>query len=536
VEKGQSTLLDFFVDTSRGLETDGVHIVHPYIKKDKVEYRKFQFDLAKLALEKNLLIVLPTGLGKTVIALLSSAEMLRTTRGKILFLAPTRPLAAQHMQSFRRSLLIADCALFTGSTPAERRKELWNSSRIIFATPQAINNDLQHGLYDMNSVSFVVFDEAHRAVGNYAYVEVAKACREAGARILALTASPGAKAERVEGILSALGIESVEIREREDEDVRNYVKEVEEEIVRVPLPYQMKEMRAKIDDLLREKIVSLQRMGFLRHKKAHFVSRKDLISIRGAVLSRKKGGYLFGAMHNSLMAMHAYHCSELLESQGIEPLRSYLARLKQGKSKAEKSFLKDSRISVVMDLLSSYRDISHPKLPKMLEIIREQLERKRNSLIIVFTQYRDTIETVLSYLRNNGISAEKFIGQADREGVRGMSQKEQSEVLRGFASMKFNVLVASSIGEEGIDIPDVDLVLFYEPVPSEIRTIQRKGRTGRSSFGRVVTLVAEGTRDEAYFAASRKRVGKMKRIVRSMKSSSKPSSQEGKQQGVQSEG
>ena len=70
-------------------------------------------------------------------------------------------------------------------------------------------------------------------------------------------------------------------------------------------------------------------------------------------------------------------------------------------------------------------------------------------------------------------------------------------------------IVATSIGEEGLDIPQVDLVVFYEPVPSEIRTIQRRGRTGRSAAGRVVMLVTKDTRDEAYFYSARRKERKM---------------------------
>lgn len=515
----QSTLFDFMpLDTSRGFSIERKYISHPFIEQRSIEYRKFQFDLAQLAVQKNLLVVLPTGLGKTVIALLASAEMLRLHGGKVLFLAPTRPLAMQHLASFRKALVIKSSALFTGSTPAEERKKLWSGNRIIFATPQVIANDLQNGLYDLSSVTFCIFDEAHRAVGNYSYVGVAAACREAGVRILALTASPGAKFEKVEGILAALGIESVETRDRGDTDVIPYVKEVGEEIIRVPLNEEMKEMLQPLNSMFREKVASIQRMGFLRYKKAQFISRKDLLSVRGLALSSKrKGGYMFGVMHNTLLAIHTYHCAELLESQGVQPLAQYMDRMKPGKSKAEKGFLRDPRIAELQQKLAAYDGISHPKLLVLEQTVRKQLDEKKGSMIMIFTQYRDTIDTIVRHLRLQGISCEKFVGQASKEGDEGMSQKEQAEVIRGFASGRFSVLVSSSIGEEGIDIPDVDMVIFYEPVPSEIRTIQRKGRTGRSSAGRVITLVAEGTRDESYLAASRKRVFKMKRIVSKMK-------------------
>ncbi|MEM3851407.1 MAG: helicase-related protein [Methanomassiliicoccales archaeon] len=518
----QQTLFDYSgIDTDRGIEHDGTHVIHPYLAAGRLEYRKFQFDLAKRALERNLLVVIPTGLGKTVIALIASAEMLRIHRKRIVFLAPTRPLAMQHSRMFSEFLFMGPQCLFTGSTPPEKRIELWKSSRVVFATPQVIGNDIENGRYTLDGTSFCIFDEAHRAVGNYTYVDLAKKCREAGVRVLALTASPGAKMEKVEEILDALGIESVEIRDREDTDVKPYVMEVTEAIERVELTHKMREMLSPVQQLLEEKVRSLQRMGFLRYRKAMQVSRKDLLSVRAALMGRKKGGYIFGAMHNSLVAMHSYHCAELLETQGVEPLRAYLHRLMNQKkpSKADRSFLNDKRIGKLIEAVDSYTGISHPKLEKLLSLVRVQLETKKDSTVIVFTQYRDTIDTIIATLRGAGITCEKFIGQSDREEGKGMSQKEQAMTIGAFSARKFNVLVASSIGEEGIDVPDVDLVIFYEPIPSEIRTIQRMGRTGRRSIGKVITLVAAATRDEAFHAVSHRRVAKMRRLVRRIRES-----------------
>ncbi len=519
--EGQSTLFDYVeFDRDATIENVDGFVSHPLLEKNSVEYRDFQVELAREAATSNLLVVVPTGLGKTVVALLGAAEMMKITGKKVLFLAPTRPLVMQHLDTFRKYFIIKSLALFTGSTPAEDRKKLWYSSKVIFATPQVIGNDIASGMYSLGDVAFCIFDEAHRAVGNYSYVQVAEKCRDGGVRILGLTASPGSKKAKIEDIIHALNIGKVETRSREDIDVTSYVRDVDETVVRVDLDSEMKELLQPIDAMLHEKITKLQRMGFLRYKKAEFVSRKDLLSVRAGIMARgRRGGYLFGAMHNSIVAIHAYHCSELLETQGIGPLRLYLDRMAASEklSKVEKSFLNDGRIVKVRELLSATGSTSHPKVEKLVEIVKGQLETRKDSLVIVFTQYRDTIEVITSALEKEGISHGKFIGQADRGKEKGMSQKQQKETVGLFSSRRFNVLVASSIGEEGIDIPDVELVVFYEPIPSEIRYIQRKGRTGRSSIGKVAILVANGTRDEAYLRASSKREKKMNSIVRSLR-------------------
>lgn len=522
--EGQSTLFDYVeFDRTGKLENANGYVSHPLLERNAVEYRDFQVELARAAVESNLIVVVPTGLGKTIVALIAAAEMMKETGKKVIFLAPTRPLVMQHLETFRRYFLLKSLALFTGSTHPAERKKLWFSNKVIFATPQVIGNDLQAGLYTLDDVAFCIFDEAHRAVGNYSYVEVAERCRNAGIRILGLTASPGSKRTKVEDILAALNIEKVEIRNREDIDVNSFVRSIEEQIERVELSGEMKKLLKPIDELLHEKIVKLQRMGFLRYKKAEFVSRKDLLSVRAAIMARgKRGGYLFGAMHNSVLAIHAYHCSELLETQGIRPLRLYLERMMESekKSKVEKSFLNDPRMKKVSEMLSDVSADSHPKVARLVDAVEKQIGEKDDSLIMVFTQYRDTIEVITSALAARKISFGKFIGQADRGKEKGMSQKEQKQTVQKFSDRKFNVLVASSIGEEGIDIPDVELVIFYEPIPSEIRYIQRKGRTGRSSVGKVTILLANGTRDEAYLRASSKREKKMNRLVKSMKEGS----------------
>jgi len=99
-----------------------------------------------------------------------------------------------------------------------------------------------------------------------------------------------------------------------------------------------------------------------------------------------------------------------------------------------------------------------------------------------------------------------------------MNQKEQSRVLGAFRDGRFPVMVASSVAEEGLDVPNVDLVVFFESVPSEIRAIQRRGRTGRTSIGRVAVLLTRATRDVRYQVAEARREKAMRRIVRRLSS------------------
>jgi ERCC4-type nuclease len=134
----------------------------------------------------------------------------------------------------------------------------------------------------------------------------------------------------------------------------------------------------------------------------------------------------------------------------------------------------------------------------------------------VFATYRDTVQQITDRLLSAGISSERFVGQATKDSEKGLSQKRQLEALGRFRAGTSRVLVATSVGEEGLDIPATDLVVFYEAVPSEIRSIQRKGRTGRSGAGKIVILVTKGTSDEVYRFVSQFRERSMRAGIRQM--------------------
>jgi ERCC4-related helicase len=527
VEPRQANLRDW---SAAGTLPPGVPFVvgegfvsHPLLAPRVVEHREFQVRMARAASAESTLVVLPTGLGKTVIAALVAAEALRKGE-RVLLLAPTRPLAVQHQQSFARLIPGVRSALFTGTDGD--RPALWATTQLVFATPQGIGNDLEEGLYDMADTGLVVVDEAHRAVGDYAYVAIAARYRRDRAKagkatlVLGLTASPGSRKQRVEEVLTNLGIQRVESRTAEDEDVRTHVADIGVEWAKVKLPKEMKQAQKLLTQVLRERVKKLQRSKLLIQKPVEVVSKSDVLNAADLVrkrLARRRAGYLFAGMTNAGVAIQAYHCLELLETQGIAPLKAYVekVRTKEKPSKGAKVFLADPRVEEALAALEGM-EVSHPKLAKVVHAVKATLEEDPASLALVFAQYRDTIDSILAALEAQGIQGHRFVGQATRGESKGMRQAEQQEVLQRFRAGEFRVLVASSVAEEGLDIPQVDLVVFYEPVVSEIRSIQRRGRTGRGKDGRVVVLVAEKTRDEAYLQAEARREAKMAAIVSAM--------------------
>ncbi|MCI4360308.1 MAG: DEAD/DEAH box helicase family protein [Thermoplasmata archaeon] len=485
-------------------------VVHPLLRERTVRALPFPLDLARIGLSEDLLVVLPTGLGKTVIAALLGAELLREGKGKMLFLAPTRPLVQQHSDSFGAWLPEVRRARFTGSVAHPTREGAWETAEAVFATPEIVQNDLAAERYDLSGVRLLVVDEAHHAVGKYAYVPIAaryRTDRPIGGRLLGLTASPGGKDERIEEVVGVLGQPRNEARSRDDPGVKEFVQPVEVEFRWVELPPEAKRVQEHLKQAAHGTARRLQKMGYLRKKPITSLSVKDLIALRAEIFARpgpmtRKFGPLFHAM----VLLHLHHALERLETQGMEPFRQYVERVrsKEKPGKADRAFvaLPDALVGLLRERFAAGGD--------------------RPPRVLIFAQYRDTIQGICDRLEREGWTAGRFVGQATRDDEdKGMNQREQAQVLSAFRTGRFPLLVASSVAEEGLDVPDVDLVVFFEAVPSEIRAIQRRGRTGRSALGHVVVLLTHETRDVGYQKAEARREQAMGRIVRRLSSASR---------------
>ncbi|VVB65522.1 ATP-dependent DNA helicase Hel308 [Candidatus Gugararchaeum adminiculabundum] len=480
--------------------------------------RAYQLAIAESAIRESTLVVLPTGMGKTLIAMLVMQHFLATAnnKGKVLFLAPTKPLCEQHYKTIKESMNIPDAdengiagiALISGAVSPPKRKELYNS-RIVVATPQTIKNDFENlRVASGFDYSLCVIDEAHRAVGNYAYTFVAKMCGDKGVQILALTASPGGNRQKIEETLEALFIKRVEARSETDADVQQYMQQVDMKWIEVELSDQLKRCKLTLEQMLNEHLEVLAKFGFPLGKRP---SKMRLFDLRDKILQAENKSTRMLALSQYSTIFNLLHSLELLETQGVSTFLNYLERARQKQSEKEKPtkgverFLNDLRMKKLEEELKGA--VEHPKLLKLVELVRERPGKK----LIVFVQYRDQIAKIVETLKQNGFRAERFVGKKD-----GVTQKEQQATVQLFREGGFDILVASSIGEEGLDIPSVDSVIFFEPVPSEIRSIQRRGRAGRAKSGEVVILITKGTRDEAYYWASRTREKRMRKIVGNM--------------------
>ena len=488
--------------------------------------RAYQETIFETAKKHNTLVVLPTGLGKTLIALMLAAQRLeKFPQSKILFLAPTRPLVEQHFHYFRKHFQDKyESHIFTGKINAAKRAEIWQSAQIIFSTPQCIQNDSKRKLIDLDNVSLLIEDEVHRCLKNYSYTYVAKIFLEQAknARLLGLTASPSADPKLIRQICKNLSIDAVEVRTRESKDVKPYLQKLTRQIVHVELTEEMKEIRSLFQEIYKKKVEELKNRKLLFGR----ATKKNILDLQKRlhriISSGNKHFNILKGVSVCAQAIKLQYLIELFETQSVESTYNYMQELfeqaDQKKSKAAVHIIKASQFQnsyvLIMKLLKQKTE--HPKFEKLKEIMQEEIKNNKEVRAIIFSQYRDTIKKINDELIKQGIKSNIFIGQAKRR-FNGMTQKEQQLILHNFKEGKINCLVSSSVGEEGLDIPEVDLVLFYEPIPSAIRQIQRRGRTARLKPGKLIILMAKGTRDESSHWAAWHKERKMYGVLESLK-------------------
>ncbi len=531
----------------------------PFLKENLMIYRDYQSNIGNNCKNKNSLVVLPTGLGKTIIGILLIANCLKKyLQAKIIFLAPTRPLVSQHKASCEKFLNIdiKEITSFTGKIAPEKRISLFQSSRIIISTPQVIKNDLMRGRYNLKQVSLIIFDEAHKTKGNYAYAfiseEYVNTCSDP--LILGLTASPGKDYDRIQQICDNLYIENIVFKNYQDKDVKDYIYDIDTFINLVDLSIELRELSAVWYNLFETYLRFFIKNKLITPNKPYY-SKLDFLGIsRDLTLSlhfEKENGlelseeeYIESLYYKSpkiidivkenqldIPSVYSYcsscisilHAKDLLETQDITLFKSFLDRIKYKASKdilSAKRIINSEHFTHINSVIESEEQInfSHPKLKKIISIIKEEFEEFDNKKILVFTQYREMAEFLKNLLQkefNNQLKIEKFIGQATKMDDAGYSQRLQIEILEKFREGLINILIATSVAEEGLDIPNVDAIIFFEPVPSEIRLIQRRGRTGRNAPGRCYILITEESVDVPFYIVSRRKERSMNSVLSS---------------------
>ena len=508
--------------------------------------RDYQYNIVSRGLYHNLLVALPTGLGKTFIAATIMLNWFRwTTDAQIVFVAPTKPLVSQQVEACFNIAGIPRSAttMLTGGTAPGIRAEEWQNKRVFFMTPQTIINDLKTGICDPKKIVLLVVDEAHRATGNYAYVEVVRFLRRFNTsfRVLALTATPGASVEAVQEVIDGLGISRVEIRTEESLDIRQYVHSRKIDTVLFDNSAEM----SMIMDLFSKALQPL--LSKLNGMNAYWSKDPMALTPYGCTKARqqwmmsdggKKASFGIKGMVNTIFTVLASlsHATELLKFHGIGPFFHKVLEFRDSVSSGEKGSKYRKEVNEsdpfqkMMTRLQGWINkpefVGHPKLEYLRSVVLNHFldagegrgttngAPPSSTRIMVFAHYRDSAEEVARVLKRNEpmIRPHVFVGQANSKGSDGMDQKKQLEIIQKFKNGIYNTLVATSIGEEGLDIGEVDLIVCYDASASPIRMLQRMGRTGRKRAGNIVVTLMRG-KEEKSFEQAKDNYEKMQQMI-----------------------
>lgn len=514
-----------------------------YPTSDNIETRDYQRNIIRKALVRNVLCVLPTGLGKTFIA---STVMLNwynwTKSAKIVFIAPTRPLVVQQAVGFLEATGISindTIVLLNDVANKQDREEMWKKKRVIFATSQTVENDVNHEVVDPKEFVLLVVDEAHHAQKDHSYASLVRKVKNANPslRILGLTATPSASLDQVQQMINDMDISVTEIRREESIDIQKYTRQRNIDRIRVDFSADQRALLKLLADCTRDQFELLRRVKICHERTFDvcdansFVLRQELNRYMASDVARRtqQKAYLFYIRAVATqMATLAYNVS-LLKEHGIMPFYTRMNKMELemmgSKGKTAQRLLQSLEFKELMhkcrvliygtDRGATYRYeeserkmgfYSHPKLEEMVMKIDEFIgAHGADTRIIIFAEFRDSAAEILWMLKtfnSDTVRGSLFVGQATATNseVKGMSQKEQRAVLEKFKAGEFNVLVATSIGEEGLDIGQVDLIICYDQSKSPIRNIQRIGRTGRKRTGNVIFFMTPQEERKLIFA------------------------------------
>ncbi len=461
----------------------------------------------------NTLVVLPTGLGKTVImAYLTAYHLKIEPKKQILILTPTRPLVHQIKEMLLQFIgnLSSEMVLeISGEIPPSKRKENYPSAKIIVATPQTIDNDLTYDRFAFSNVSLLCIDEVHRATGDYAYVGIT---RQAKSRIIGFTATPGNNPEKILEVCENLRITRVSVTDSSDLDVKKYISTHTPKVVWIELPTQY----ASVIELLQEyqdKLIKNLNDGLPGTLDKKLLGKREALGIHQQVVQLTKQDSSYGELLiSSSNLIRIQHLRELVESQGFPQAFNAIQKWKRkSSSKALRLFLEDPQILSLENIIKKDLTI-HPKLQHLIDELNV-IHSLPNSKTIIFSNFRDTIRFLHKELSKANIQTGIFVGHSSTKDDKGLTQKEQLKVIDEFKHGMLKILLSTSVGEEGLDVGNCDLVVFYDSVPSVVRSIQRQGR-GRKRKSRVIHLVTKKTRDEAMYWAIKRKNQQMSRFLK----------------------
>lgn len=421
-------------------QTEAMREFHP---------REYQLQILAHARVQNCIAFLDTGTGKTFIAIM----LLQETKGKAVFIAPTRALVLQ--QGLVAQKFNINAGIFQGRKCETMGRLKWmkklEQHSAFFFTPQLFLNVLRYGYLRIEHFSLLIFDECHWCFGQHPYNNILREFVDPltnRPKIFGMTASP----------VTSKVTSSISLVDKVAELANNLY------CTYAPVD------RASVDQVANKPQVQIERFKEVQtplHLESEILARLSVFDTEGELPEleealRKNQPYVFDLLGGLGFALYLRDIAGRVSGVGLQSELLLLAE------EFYKPVFKSSRIRRLMAILTKH----------FAEI------QVRQTKAIVFTERRITAYYLSKILQFDpefssyqcdvvvGLNSEK--GRFDMVKMR---DAQQESVIRRFREEEINVLIATSVAEEGLDIPSCDLVIRFESFSSNLRSyVQSRGR------------------------------------------------------------
>jgi superfamily II DNA or RNA helicase len=336
-------------------------------------------------------------------------------------------------------------------------------------------------------------------------------------RVVALTATPGNDVRAIQSVIFNLMISRIIFKDDTDPEIAKYQHATSIERISIPLAAEESELMTFVEKCMELFAQPLHLKGHLSGSDPKHLTKGRVWFAMDQFKKSAAGRKDFFNFLNMFIVLHSLAgMQEKLARYGAaslnDALKDYIKRARE--TEAKRKLLNEPIFQQLVRLAERSKTHTHPKSTRLSIILQDFYIATPESRVMIFTQFRATAYEVSEHINKiNCVKSSVFIGKADTQQNAGLDDSLQHEVVSLFRKGKINCIVATSVGEEGLDIGEVDLIVCYDTPSSPLKNVQRMGRTGRRRCGRVVFLMSEGYEEKGLEKSQNSRTSIRKRLT-----------------------
>ena len=479
--------------------------------------RRYQMELAEPGINgENYIVCAPTGTGKTLVAGLIISHHLQKRQNlekKVVFIVPTRPLAEQQARELQKLIPGAKVESSIGDEVGMTIKDVLPHDDIIVCTAGKLVNEIKASLVSFSDIGLMVLDECHHTRKSAPYAKMMEKYLEekpeSGTnglpQVVGLTASPGAgenpNLEMDKTIDHLISLCALMDARSGIKVVRKNVSELDQYTNKPTFTLNILNRRDPEEEFIRLVTDEMTRLEGLVDLKSPF--RKWSQEYETCVQQKKLPleMSLDPKLRNNICVLDLLRCfsqalnvyMDLRSSDAISVLSEFTGLPADEQANSEERHLKQS-LEKLAHKLAQLPSVPNPLLEKAEIILRDQFTKNPDSKGILFVRTKKHASSMCDWLSKVQLRIRpRMITGHTRDTGPGMTQVEQEEVMESFHKGECNVLVATSVAEEGLDVPACNLVIRFQHVSNEIAKTQTQGRA-RAAESKGFTILASDSK------------------------------------------